>query len=337
MAKFEQSDLFINRDNRTGVSVYSGDALSDVRDLPPYMLEIWEFSNDHEASVFIAGIETAGAGNTLVYDRNIGSTSSNKVVIVGRMDQEVGIDTPFHDRVVTKGVARINADAEAMKRYHEKSSEERRIQSERERAELSRVMESIGVATERAIQWGSGWARVDKGKECVSIDWKDTSGPFEVSVDIHEIGQGFIDIRSQMAAMAVQYGCVINDVWELSFKDPIQDADALRAAIAVVRGLVQDLHEERSRIYRADFVSKTKMSAKWARMILAGRDEGIRTWIVRRMERAAVGGDEIGRTDIHTLLSVGWLERGGVGLIPTASGLEAAEEKLGKSKTPQNN
>ena len=87
MAKFGQGDLFINRENRTGVSVRSGEPISDVRDMAPYELEIWEFGNDHEASVFIAGLEAAGTGNAIVHDRNVGSLSTNRIVILGRIDQ----------------------------------------------------------------------------------------------------------------------------------------------------------------------------------------------------------------------------------------------------------
>lgn len=337
MAEIGQHQLYINRENRTGVSVLSGAPISDVRDMPPYMLEIWAFSSDHEASIFIAGLEAAGTGNNLVYDRNLGETESNRMVIVGRMDEEVPCDAAFESRVRMMGVARINADTDARRRTSEKNTQDWIERERHERAETTAVLEKIGYGIDQASRWGRQWARVSKGpRESFAITWESTEGPFSLRSNVEEFGQGFLDIRPQLEEMAAQYGCQIDDEWSLTLKDPILDPDALRAGIAVLTGLVNDLHEESSRIYRADFVAKTKMTAKWARMILAGREDGIRTSVVRRMERARYGGDEIGRTDIHTLLSVGWLERGGPGLVPTQAGIEAAERKLG-GKTPKNN
>ena len=337
MAKFGQSDIFINRDNRTGISVHSGDPLTDVRDLPPYRIEIWVFGNDHEASVFIAGLEAAGTGNALVHDRNLGSLTANKVVIVGRMDDEVAADAPFEDRVSTMEVPRISADSEVIRRHNEKNSAENRLRSEKERAEVLAILDAIGAAHDYAAVWGDKWARLGKGRdESFTITWTSTQGPFSLTADIQELGQGFLDIRSQMQAMAEQYGCVIDDYWELTFKEELPDAEALRAGIAVVQGLIRDLYEERKRIHHQNFVSRTKMSSKWARMIIAGREKGIRTTVVRQMERASIDGDDIGRSDIHTLLNVGWVERGGRGLMPTKAGIDAAEHKLAKkNKTEQ--
>ena len=338
MAKFGQGDLFINRENRTGVSVRSGEPIADVRDLPPYKLEIWAFGNDHEASIFIAGLEAAGTGNAIVHDRNLGSIDTNRIVIVGRMDQEVAADAPFDERVSMMGVERINADSDSIRLTNERNSQEWRAAAERELAEMHAVMDAIGAAPDYAARWGKQWARVGKDRdESFSINWKSVTGPFELTASLEELAQGFLDVRPQMEAMAAQYGCEIDDAWELSFKDPIEDAYALRAAIAVLRGLVKDFHEERARLYREDFVARTKMTAKWAKMIIAGRETGIRTTTVRRMERASIDGADIGRTDIHTLLSVGWVERGGAGLMPTSAGLEAAATKLGKNMTPKNN
>lgn len=336
MAEIGQHQLYIDRENRTGVSVLSGAPISDVRDMPPYMLELWAFSSDHEASIFIAGLEAAGTGNNLVYDRNLGDTESNRVVIVGRMDEEVQFDAPFESRVRMMGVARINADTEARRRYSEKNTQEWLERERQERAETTAVLESIGYGIDHASRWGRQWARIGSRRESFAITWERTEGPFTLRANVEELGQGFLDIRPRMEEMAAQYGCQIDEEWSLTSKDPIPDSDALRAGIAVLTGLVNDLHEESSRIYHANFVAKTKMTAKWARMILVGREEGIRTSVVRRMERARCGGDEIGRTDIHTLLNVGWLERGGQGLVPTQAGIEAAERKLG-DKAPKNN
>jgi hypothetical protein len=337
MADIRQHQLYINRENRTGVSVLSGSPISDVSDMPPYMLEIWAFSSDHEASIFIAGLEAAGTGNNLVYDRNLGQTDSNRIVIVGRMDEEVPFDASFDSRVRMQSVARISADSDSIRRTHEKNSQEWRERELHERAETTAILESIGHGIDYASRWGRQWARVGKGRrESFTITWEGAEGPFTLNADVEELGQGFIDIRPQMEEMAGQYGCSIDEAWALTFKYPIQDADALRAGIAVLTGLVNDLHEESLRIYHANFVAKTKMTAKWARMIIVGREDGIRTSVVRRMERARCGGDEIGRTDIHTLLGVGWLERGGQGLVSTQAGIEAAERKLG-GKTPKNN
>jgi hypothetical protein len=336
MADIKQQ-LYINRENRTGVSVLSGSPISDVRDMPPYMLEIWGFSSDHEASIFIAGLEAAGIGNNLVYDRNLGETESNCIVIVGRMDEEVPFDAAFESRVRTMGVARINADTEARRRYSEKNTQDWLERDRLERAETTAVLEKIGYDIKQASRWGRQWVRVSKSRrESFAITWESTEGPFSLRSNIEEFGQGFLDIRPQLEEMAAQYGCQIDEEWSLTLKDPILDPDALRAGIAVLTGLVNDLHEESSRIYHANFVAKTKMTAKWARMILAGREDGIRTSVVRRMERARCGGDEIGRSDIHTLLNVGWVERGGAGLVPTQAGVEAAEQKLG-GKAPKNN
>ncbi|NTF17685.1 hypothetical protein G6L37_04680 [Agrobacterium rubi] len=338
MAKFEQSDIFINRENRTGVSVQSGEPVDDIRDLPPYQIEIWTFGNDHEASVFIAGLDAAGTGNSLIHDRNLGSTSTNKVVIVGRMDQEVSPDAPFSERVRTMEVPRINADSEAIRKHHERTSEANRLEAEKNRAEMQFVMDGIDGEVFGIGASGRGWARVGKRfDESFHIAWKDPNGPFVLTKSVDELRQGFLDVFPQMQAMADQYGCVLDEEWDIRFKEEIADFDAVRAAVAVLKGLVKDLQEERARIYRADFESKTKMTAKWARMILAGRDGGIWTTTVRRMERARIGGDDIGRSDIHTLLSMNWVERGGAGLMPTEAGLAAAALKLGKSTTPLNN
>ena len=235
------------------------------------------------------------------------------------------------------GVERVNADTDSIRLTNEKNSREARAAAERELAEMHAVMEAIGAAPDYAVRWGRQWAQVGKGRdESFSINWKSITGPFELTASLEELGQGFLDVRPQMEAMADQYGCEMDEAWELSFKDPIEDADALRAAIAVLRGLVKDFREERARLYREDFVARTKMTAKWAKMIMAGRETGIRTTIVRQMERASIDGVDIGRTDIHTLLSVGWVERGGAGLMPTVAGIEAATMKLGKNTTPKN-
>jgi hypothetical protein len=338
MANIQQNQIYINRDNRTGVSVLSGETISDVRDMPPYMLEIWAFSSDHEASIFIAGLEAAGVGNNLVYDRNLGDTSSNRVVIVGRIDEEVASDTPFGHRVRAMEVARINADSEAIRRTTERNSREWQERERRERAEVTTILEGIGYDIDYAARWGRQWARIGKGRdENISLGWRSVEGPFELSANVEELGQGFLDIRSQMSETSAQYGCSIDEAWNLRFKDPIHDSESLRAALAVLKGLVKDLHEEMHRLYHENFVASTKMKAAWARMILAGRETGISTSVVRRMERARCDGDEIGRTDIHTLLSVGWVERGGCGLLPTEAGIAAAEQKLGKSKSLKNN
>jgi hypothetical protein len=338
MAEIAQKQIFINTENRTGVSILSGSPISNVREMPPYMLEFWMFSSDREASIFIAGLEAAGTGNTLVYDRNIGETLSNRVVIVGRIDEEVHPDSSFESRVRTKEVARIDADAEVRRRTGEKNVTEWVERQKQERAETTAILESVGYDIADAGRWGHGWVSFGRSRrENFFLHWKNCDGPFDLTANIEQLGQGFLDIRDQMAEMAQQYGCVIDDQWILKFKEPLQDRDALGSALAVIRGLVDDLHEESDRIYHANFVSKTKMTAKWARMIMNGRERGIQTTIVRRMERARCGDDEIGRTDIHTLLDVGWMTRGGVGLIPTQAGIEAAERKLGIGGTPKNN
>lgn len=325
------TDLFMNADNRTGISVQSGIPLREASELPPYLLEIWKFANDHEASVFIAGLQLSGFGNTILYDRNLGSLTSNSTVIVGRLDQVVSVDAPLDERLVVRTVERLGADAEVIASSNRKASDERTSQSQRERAEMERVIEAMGQGSYDAYRWGSGWLSARSTSMHVSVAWTSPSGPFRISSDVQELGLGNLDVRERMVSMAQQCEFRIDEGWELHFAQDIPDQETLRGALAAMDGLIDNLMAERKRLYRQDFLDKTKMSAKWARMILAGRDSSIPTSVVRQMERAEIGDDQIGRTAIHTLLSVGWVERGRFGLIPTTAGIEAAEAKLGRA------
>jgi hypothetical protein len=295
------------------------------------------FTNDQEAAVFVAGMERASLGNNLVYDRNTGDTDANRTVIVGCMDEEVAFDAEFSERVKLRGVAREKADNHAITRHLEQRAEADRVQFLKDSKELGIILDAIGEDKDFVARSGNGWAQVGRGRdEAYTITWKSVDGPFTLEADAMEFSQGVHDISGPIRGMAEQYGCRIDEGWMLSPKDPIHDQQALRGALAVISGLLKDFDEERSRIYHEKFVAKTKMTAMWARMIVGSVDSGMIITVNRRMERAHFGGEDIGRTDISTLVDVGWVTREGDRLHPTEAGIAAAEKKLGKTRTPTN-
>lgn len=317
------NEIFVNAANRTGLSALEGTPLADVSQLPPFLVEIHVFQNAMASQAFVSGMEAAGVGNNMVYDRNPGTLNSNRCVLVGRLDELRPAGRTVEEAVPVHVHQPMKEDGAAIKRGLDETIRQRERDCAEQAKDCAPIREAFGGAVSNET-WGRGWYRctLQDGLH-LTFMWPSTGGPYDLCLSCNEAVEGVLDVGAAIQAEAEARG-ISYDMDDREFRKTGVPASELLEWTARMAAAEKACLEIRMAAYRADFVSKTKMTAARKRFLKGGAEHGISAFVNRGSNKARAGGEEIGATEINILEKMGWIERSGRGFKVAAEGLEAA-------------
>jgi hypothetical protein len=314
MFQVDYMPLLKSINTQTGLSFVEGETVETLADMPPFRIEVRKFQTDDHAQAFVSGLEVVGSMNKIVFDWEAGDTNHNRIVLVGFLQDEVGPDTPLEERISLVKFEPSKRDYEARVRASERQLEESRISTQKMLDDAKDMMSPVTSLGYREIRTAHNHVsvRAPDGYD-VGISWGFNKDGIEVSVNVHELKHGMLDLRAEFDAYVAKTTCEFENSLQtdliikgLTSKEDIPDA------IERLRTVEEGLTAIRKKTYWDHFVKNTPMT-KPRREFLKGADEsGIRCYINRANKRASAGGRDIGASEIDILLRRGWLE----GLFP---------------------
>jgi hypothetical protein len=310
MFQVDYMPLLKSTNTQTGLSFVEGEPVETLADMPLFRIEVRKFQTDDHAQAFVTGLEVVGSMNKIVFDWEAGDTNHNRLVLVGFLQDEVEPETPIEDRITVVKFEPSKRDYEARVRESARQLEENRNSTQKMLDDAKDMMSPVAVLGYKEIRTANNHVsvRAPDGYD-VGISWGFNREGIEVSVNIHELKHGILDLRAEFDAYVEKTTCEFEDSLQtdlvikgLTSKEDVPDAiERLRAVEAGLTAI-------RKKAYWDHFVKNTPMT-KPRREFLKGADEGgIRCYINRANKRASAGGRDIGASEIDVLLRRGWIE-----------------------------
>jgi hypothetical protein len=310
MFQVDYMPLLKSTNTQTGLSFVEGEPVETLADMPLFRIEVRKFQTDDHAQAFVTGLEVVGSMNKIVFDWEAGDTNHNRLVLVGFLQDEVEPETPIEDRITVVKFEPSKRDYEARVRESARQLEENRISTQKMLDDAKDMMSPVAELGYKEIRTANNHVsvRAPDGYD-VGLSWGFNREGIEVSVNIHELKQGILDLRAEFDAYVEKTTCEFENSLQtdLVIKGLTSNED-VPDAIERLRAVEAGLTAIRKKAYWDHFVKNTPMT-KPRREFLKGADEGgIRCYINRANKRASAGGRDIGASEINVLLRRGWIE-----------------------------
>jgi hypothetical protein len=310
MFEVDYMPLRKSQDTQTGLSFVEGDPVTALEDFPPFRIEVRKFRTDDHAQAFVSGLEVIGSMNKIVFDWEQGEEKHNRLVLIGFLQDEVAPDTPIADRISLIEFVPSNRDYEARVKASARHLEESMRSDQKMRDEAMGMMSPLADLGYRHTRIAhSHVSVVGPDGYGASISWGFRNDGIEVSVDVHELKYGALDLSAQfndyVAATTCQFENKLQT--ELMIKG-LQSKDDILDAIERLRTVENGLTAIRKQAYWDNFVKNTPMNKPRREFLKGAHESGIRCYINRANMRATAGGRDIGASEIDILLRRGWIE-----------------------------
>ncbi len=298
----------------TGLSFVDGDPVESVADLPPFRIEIYTFTHSREAQAFVFGVGVAGLTNKVACTWEPGSASlvHNQAVIVAFLQEEVEPGTPKEERLTVKRFKGNSYDSQAIARGTTESSrrnaETARLEDERTKKALQPLYD-LGIEQIKDRLTNATWYTTADGTK-FHLDWDQGKhdGPYEVSLDCHTVVQGSLDVRKEISAAIEGTGCTFDEIYHSIVVEGVASVHEVLATVDKLSAALVKAFNARRAVWRKDLELRVPMNAARRRFLTNGFHYGIRETHSRGNLALTSGGEEIGRTEIDNLTSIGWLE-----------------------------
>lgn len=137
--------VFVSDESASGISLYQGEEVTSVNQLPTYAIEIHSFSSSKEAEAFISGIAFVGIPENMVYDWQVDDYFSSQSVIIAWLKKSRPRGTTVEEVIKVVEHAPNNYDQESLKAHWQEHAH--RSKAARA-AELAKVRPVLLVAKE---------------------------------------------------------------------------------------------------------------------------------------------------------------------------------------------
>lgn len=328
--------LFSKPDNDTWLSALDGEALVSIDQLPSFLIEVHSFPDGTTTEAFVQGLTYVGLGNSIVFDWDVGTTTSNQIVIIGRLDEDRPAGTSINECLKFVEHSFGKHDSAAIASHLKQMTEEREIARRKAEADVKPIIDAFvavggsiptGVAT--GFVTGSDWTRVFNSQgDLHTIHFKDAGGPYSISTSCDSLFQSHPQFKELVLSILHENGIKTDedgfDV-EMDGIATIQEVVELSEKITTV---LKRAEEVKKAAILAAYVATIRMTPKRKKLLAAAHSMGgLSIYDKRRNTRARVGEYDIGQTEINELTTAGWIERGGRGFVVTAKGIKVADIK----------
>jgi hypothetical protein len=316
----------------TGLSFVDGDPIESVSDLPPYKIEVYRFTNGREAQAFVFGVGVAGLTNTVActWEPGTSNTVHNKSVIVAFLQEEVEADTPLSERLAVKAFKGNSWDSKAISRTvdesNQRNAENSRKAAEKE-AETFAPLYAIGF--KKTDAW-FGDKYSNPAGVTFDIDWPQghDEGPYTVTKHCPELRQGSLDVTKEIDEAIAGTGCKFkNSLRNDITVENVSTVEEIPAVVDLITAALDKVEAAKKAAWRAQLERRVKLTPTRRKFLTAAADSGIRQTYHRGDTSLYAGGIKAGRTEMHDLLSIGWIETCDHGYQISAAG----REKIGLS------
>jgi len=312
-------ELYRNQASETGFSALAGDPFEVQDEFISYRVEVHLFRDAATAEAFVSGMRYVGLGNAVAITWETGTTASNRVVIIAKFDEP-----PAAEQIVVVEHRATDADGKAVAAsLHQRLSQDLldREQDEKEHAALREALTKVGISE---FTFGRRWLRWPAG---FTATWMDAGGPFKLTKDVWELLEGTLDMVPTIRRIAEPSGVSFDkDDREIILED-LEGEDGVMRAMEVLQEVVLQCAVAKAQSIEEQFRSSVKLTPSRRRFLKAGIEFGVRRFVNRGNLKAIAGTNEIGRSEINTLIRIGWMSDKDGQFAVTEAGIAALESQ----------
>lgn len=297
----------------TGLSLVDGDPVESIADLPPFKVEIYKFSDSHQAQAFVFGVGLAGLSNKVACTWEPGNASmvNNRTVIVAFLQEEVCEDSPLQERLVVKSFKMNDFDSSAIARHTTESIQSNIDLHKRALAKETEILQPLyDLGYSKKTRQFSSCYTSPSGIE-FDVDWPQGryEGPYKVTVSCHNLTEGSLDVSKELDAAIDGSGCSFDELRESIFVSNLSSIQDVPVALAAIDAALAKAIAARKAVWRADLEQRVKMNASRKRFLTDAARLGIQQLYHRGNQQLWAGAEKIGLSEIGNLMSIGWIEK----------------------------